>query len=195
MPKTKDSKHKLSAISASFLENSSFLKKFLTRFFSTQQDIEDVVQEVYLRAYVTEQKNVIDQPKAFLFRVAKNVAFTKLTNKSRQITDYLEDFALSEVLDREASSDDYIEAEEMLGIYCEAVASLSDKCREVFLLRKVHGLSHKEIAKRMSLSASSVDKYLRQGILTCKAFVREKETPATGQKTAAKLPLIEKTLK
>ncbi len=42
----------LSAVSVAFLENHAFLKRFLTRFFSDRQDIEDVAQEAYLRAYV-----------------------------------------------------------------------------------------------------------------------------------------------
>jgi len=78
----------LSAVSVAFIENNTFLKKFLMRFFSEQQDIEDVAQEAYLRAYVAEQHKNIEQPKAYLFRVAKNIALTKLTKKSRQITDY-----------------------------------------------------------------------------------------------------------
>lgn len=161
----------MSPLSAAFLENNSILKKFLTRYFCSQQDIEDVVQETYLRAYVAEQKKVIHHPKGFLFRVAKNVALSKLTKKSNQITDYIEDFGSSDVFGTEASIDQQIEAEELLGTYCEAVATLSDKCREVFLYRKVHGLAHNEIAERMSLSVSSVHKYLRQGMSVCDAFV------------------------
>jgi len=165
----------LSGISEAFVENDSFLKKFLARFLSSPQDIEDVVQEAYLRAYVAEQKKDIDQPKAFLFRVAKNVALTKLTKKSRQITDYLEESAASAVLDHESAADKEVEARQSFGLYCEAVASLSDKAREVFLLRKVHGFSHREIAERMTLSVSSVEKYLRHGILTCKDHVKRGE--------------------
>jgi len=171
----------LSAVSAAFVENNTSLKKFLTRFFSSRQDIEDTVQETYLRAYVAEQKKDIEQPKAFLFRIAKNVALTELTKKSRQITDYLEDSSSSVVLETVASVDREVEAREQLGIYCEAVAALPDKCREVFLLRKVHGLAHKEIATRMALSVSSVEKYLRQGILACHAFVAKSNEATVGK--------------
>ena len=79
------------------------------------------------------------------------------------------------VIECGAAADSEVEAEEALGLYCEAVAALPEKCRQVFLLRKVHGLAHKEIAKRMSLSVSSVEKYLLRGILECKAFVQEHE--------------------
>ena len=162
----------LSAVSTAFLDNNAFIKRFLARYFSDCQDIEDVAQEAYLRAYAAEQQKEIEQPKAYLFRIAKNLALTKLTKKSNKITDYLEESGASVVIECEAAADSVVEAQEALGIYCEAVAALPEKCRQVFLLRKVHGLAHQEIAKRMSLSVSSVEKYLIIGIMECKAFVQ-----------------------
>ena len=173
-PKTHD-RRPLSAVSAAFLENHAFLKQFLARFFSNRQDIEDVAQEAFLRAFVAEQQKEIEQPRAYLFRIAKNLALTKLTKKSNKITDYLEECGGSVVIECGAAADSEVEAQESLGLYCEAVAALPEKCRQAFLLRKVHGLAHKEIAERMSLSVSSVEKYLLRGILDCKAFVQERE--------------------
>lgn len=170
-PRHRNSPTGLTAVSAAFLEHSAFLRKYLARYFSDRQDIEDVAQEAYLRAYVAEQRKDIEQPKAFLFRIAKNVALTKLTKKSKQITDYIEETGTSLVIDSGYSAEQAAEAEESLGLYCEAVASLPDKCRQVYLLRKVHGLAHKEIAERMSLSVSSVEKYLLRGVLDCRAFI------------------------
>jgi RNA polymerase sigma factor (sigma-70 family) len=161
-----------SAVTAAFVESAGFLKKFLSRFLPVQQDIEDVAQEAYLRAYIAEQRESIEQPKAFLFRVAKNLALTRLTRKSRRITDYIEEAGDSVVMETAAASDEELEAQQCFGMYCEAVAALPEKCRQVFLLRKVHGLGHKEIAERMGLSVSSVEKYLREGILACQAHLR-----------------------
>ena len=165
------------AITSAFLLHRNFLYKFLTRFFHEEQDIEDVTQETFLRAYAAEQKKAtgIEHPKAYLFRIAKNIALTRLTRKSHQITSYIEDLGDSSVINSETNAADEAEAQETLGLYCEAVASLPEKCRQVFLLRKVHGLSHKEIAEHMSLSVSSVEKYLRTGILTCAEYLRERE--------------------
>ncbi len=165
----------VASVTAAFVENSLFLKKFLARYFVNSQDIEDVAQETYLRAFAAEQKKHIEQPKAFLFRIAKNVALNELKRKSHQITDFIEDVSASVVLDTAASAEEEVDAQEVLGLYCEAVASLPEKCRHIFLLRKVHGLAHKEIAARMSLSVSSVEKYLRQGVLTCRAFLDQRE--------------------
>ena len=172
------SERRVASVSATFVENNLFLKKFLSRYFTNAQDIEDVAQEAYLRAFAAEQKKHIEQPKAFLFRIARNVALNELTRKSRQITDFIEEVSASVVMYAEASAEDETDAEERIGLYCEAVAALPEKCRQVFLLRKVHGLAHKEIASRMSLSVSSSEKYLRQGVLTCRAFIDEKEKGA-----------------
>lgn len=182
----------LTGIAMAFVENTTFLKRFLTRYFSNRQDIEDVVQETYLRAHIEEKRKGIEHPKGFLFRVAKNVALKKLSKKSRQITDYIEDLTTPVVLETEASIDDHLEAEELLGLYCEAVTTLPPKCREVFLLRKVHGLAHKEIAARMGLSTSSIDKYLRRGILTCEAFIREQHGPCNNAPATAEAPVHDK---
>lgn len=133
------------------------------------------MQETYLRAFIEEQKKGIDHPKAFLFKVARNVALKNLSKKSRQITDYIEEINYSENVETEPSAAEHLEAEELLGLYCDAVATLPPKCRKVFLLRKVHGLSHKDITARMNLSSSSVDKYLRRGILVCEAYIRARQ--------------------
>jgi len=174
-----------SAVTAAFLECSTFLKRFLASFLKAPQDIEDVAQETYLRAYVAEQRETIEQPKAFLFHIAKNLALTKLTKKSRQITDYIEEAGAAVVLDTAAGSDEELEAQQCLDLYCEAVAMLPEKCRQVFLYRKVHGLSHSDISERMGLSVSSVEKYLRQGILTCQKHLQENETAPAIRKSNA----------
>jgi RNA polymerase sigma factor (sigma-70 family) len=165
----------ITAITFAFLECSTVLKKFLARFLRCRQDVEDVAQETYLRAYLAEQREPIEQPKAFLFHIAKNLALTRLTQKSRQITDYIEEAGATVVLETAAGTDEELEAQQCLDLYCAAVATLPEKCRQVYLYRKVHGLSHKDIGERMGLSISSVEKYLRQGILACEAHLRQHE--------------------
>jgi RNA polymerase sigma-70 factor (ECF subfamily) len=175
-----------SPVTTAFLECNSFLKKFLSRFLRVQQDVEDVAQEAYLRAYLCEQRESIEHPKSFLFRVAKNLALTRLTRKSRLISQYIEDAGASVTLETAAGTDEELEADQCLGRYCEAIASLPEKCRQVFLLRKVHGLTHKDIGERMHLSISSVEKYLQQGILACEEHLRVDEGSPTLRGTRAR---------
>ena len=177
-------------MTVSFLENFTFLQKYLARYFTERQDIEDVVQETYLRAYSAERHNVIEHPRAFLFRVARNLALTALKKKSRQITDYIEDFELPLATGLADTVESEVEARQNIGIYCEAVTALPEQCRRVFLLRKVHGLSHKEIAERMNLTNSSVEKHILNGALKCRAYIRERELGKTPEEASLAIQTV-----
>jgi len=167
----------LSKVTKAFLDNHAFIRKFLSRYLSNQQDIEDVAQEAYLHAFAAEQRkeNGIDKPRAFLFRVAKNLAISRLRRKSHQITEYIEELSLPADPGDATDPEREMAARQALGLYCEAVAALPEKCRQIFLLRKVHGLKHHEIAERLSISISSVEKYLRKGLIETRAYLRERE--------------------
>jgi len=170
-----------SSITEAFLKNNKFLKNFLSRYFNEQCDIEDIMQEAYLRAYGAEKIQEIKQPKPFLFQIAKNIAINELNKKSRQLNSYIDDFDLPLVLESETQVENEIEAKQQFGLYCEAVATLPVKCRRIFLLRKVHGLSHKEISQRVGLTVSSVEKYLLKATLTCRKYVQEHEKTHSAQ--------------
>ena len=71
--------------------------------------------------------------------------------------------------------EDDLQAQQHLGLYCEAIASLPEQCRRTCLLRKAHGLKHKEIAERMNLAVSTVEKHLHRGALACQAYILERE--------------------
>ncbi len=179
-------KRRLSGVSKAFFEHNVFLKRFLSRFLCRQQDIEDVVQEAYLKAYSAEQeRGNIEQPKAFLFSIAKNIALNELNRKSRQITDFLDD-CQKEFADTEQTTEleQEVSAEQSLGLYCEAVATLPEKTRQIYLLRKVHGLAHKEIAEQMNISLSSVEKHLRVGLLHCRSSMSEQTNTEQNNKVA-----------
>jgi RNA polymerase sigma factor (sigma-70 family) len=175
----------LSPVTVAFVECRNFLSKYLRGLLPAQQDIEDVTQEAYLRAWIAEQSETIEQPKAFLFRIAKNLALNKLSKKSRLITDYIGQAGAMFGIETGAAIDEELEAEQRLGLYCEAIAALPDKQRQVFLLRKLHGMAHKEIADRLDVSKSSVEKYLREGILACEQHIRYHEAPMAPIETVA----------
>ena len=65
-------------------------------------------------------------------------------------------------------------AREQLGLRCDAVAALSPQVRRAYLMRKVYGMSYKQIAERLNISNSTVEKHLAKGVLQCESFVRER---------------------
>jgi RNA polymerase sigma factor (sigma-70 family) len=140
------------------------LRSFIARYVISPQDIDDVSQETFLRAYTAEQKKEIEHPKAFLFRIAKNLMLSEFSRKKRKITDYIEDYDNSEELLNTDNLESNIMAQQKLGIYCEALASLPTKCRRVVIMKKVYGMQNKEIARRLELSVSTVEKHIVKGI-------------------------------
>jgi RNA polymerase sigma factor (sigma-70 family) len=169
-PMPRSGKH--TAVLNAFIVYQAPLRRFISRFLRCPYDVEDVAQEAFLRAYSTEKERKIEQPKSFLFRIAKHIALTQLTQKSRQITDYIEDFDNSDVLLGGDSTEDEVIARQTLGIHCEAIAELPPQCRRVYIMRKVYGMSHKEIAGRMGISVSTVEKHLIKGVKQCDHYVR-----------------------
>lgn len=165
---------KRTAVYSAFLRHEAPLKRFVARFLRNSQDIEDIVQETFLRAYRAEVAKEIEQPKSYLFRIAKHLALTQLSNKSRQITDYLEDCGESTVASQSDSVEDEVIASQTLGIHCEAVATLPPQCRRVYLMRKVYGMSHKEIADRLGIAVSTVEKHLIKGVAECDLFCSQR---------------------
>ena len=163
----------------------TFIKKFLRRFFTDVRDIEEVAQETFLRAYTAEKTKPIGNPKAFLFRIARNIALTELSKKSRQISEYIDEAHDQDIYRHAATVADELEARQTLETYCEAVMSLPEQVRRAFLLRKVYGMKHKQIATEMEVSLSSVEKYLRRAVLHCNAQLRNMETQEEARGDAA----------
>src|SRR6478752_7282578 len=72
----------LSGILEAYLENEVALKRYLRRFIRSRDAADDLAQEAFLRAFAAESKRAIDAPKAFLFKVAKNLALNELARQS-----------------------------------------------------------------------------------------------------------------
>jgi RNA polymerase sigma factor (sigma-70 family) len=145
---------------------------FIGRFLRRSRDIDDIAQEEFLRAYSVERTRASEQPESSPFRIAKQLAWSQLARKSRQITAYIEDSGESTVIQTEGSAADESSVRRALGLHCEAVAELAPQCRRVLLLRKVHGLSHKEIAGQLGIAVSTVEKHLTRAVEQCDRYVR-----------------------
>ena len=159
-----------------YLVCESSLKRFLYRFYSRTEDIDEMVQETFLRAFDTGLNREIKSPRSYLFRVARNLALRELSKKSRQLTDYLEESVDETILAREASIEEEIIAQQKLQQYCNAIAELPEQCRRVFLLRKVHALSHKEIAAQLGISVRTVEKHLAKGVDRFTDYMAKRES-------------------
>jgi DNA-directed RNA polymerase specialized sigma24 family protein len=76
----------MSTILEAYLENEKALKRFLRRFIRSREGADDLAQEAFLRAFAAETGRPIQAPKAFLFKVARNLALNELAKQSSAAT-------------------------------------------------------------------------------------------------------------
>lgn len=157
-----------------YLENETALKRFLRRFIKSREGADDLAQEAFLRAFAAESERLITSPKAFLFKVAKNLALNELARQSSVAIEPLGDSEGAEVLEdsSQAAVDDAVDGRERIRVLARAIAALPPQCAKVFILRKMQGLSQKEIAARLNISVRTVENHVALGLVRCKAYMR-----------------------
>jgi RNA polymerase sigma-70 factor (ECF subfamily) len=148
------------------------LQKYLRKFTAGAEDVEDLVQEAYVRVCALPPGQVVDSPRALLFRIAHNLAVDRVRQKVTRATDDVADFEPLNVFSEEAEPDEQVDLRRRFESFCAAVDSLPPLCRRVFVLRKVYQLSHAEIARVLGLSHSTIEKHVAKGLLRCRDRLR-----------------------
>src|SRR5688572_2875618 len=145
-------------------------------------EIEDIVQETYVRVSQFERVADIRHPRSFLYRTARNLALDHIkrheSRASESLPDEDEQQDETEVLQAGRDMYDELAAKQEFEIFCAAVQELPLQCRRVFVLRKVYGYSQKEIARALDIGESTVEKHIAYGIKRCSSFIAERTEPA-----------------
>ncbi len=149
------------------------LHRYLGKLTSGAEDIEDLVQETYVRMYALPDFHLVESPKALLFRIAHNLAVERARRHKAQATDTVGDLESLSVFSEEAPPEEQTDARRRFESFCVAVERLPPICRRVFVLRKVHKLSHAEISEVLGVSESTIEKHVAKGLVRCREYLRE----------------------
>ena len=140
------------------------------------KEVEDIVQETYVRVCQVENIDAIREPRSFLFRTAQNLALDHVKRAETQLTSGTDD--LDEIpAPGPAALDDAtfgkVASDEEFALFCEAVRHLPKQCRRAFVLKKVYGYSLKEIATIMGVGQPTVETHIVNGTKKCVQYLRE----------------------
>jgi RNA polymerase sigma factor (sigma-70 family) len=153
------------------------LRAYLHRFAPKPSDLEDLLQETYahLLGVPPENRGAIKNTQAFALAAARNIAIDLTRRRRIAPIDLVEDLDALPVSEDGTGLEEIVNAHQELACLAEAVAGLPDRCAEVFTLRKVYGMSQREIAKHFGISISTVEQHLVKAVRRCANYVAAKE--------------------
>ncbi|MEO6568304.1 MAG: sigma-70 family RNA polymerase sigma factor [Opitutaceae bacterium] len=161
------------------------LRAYLGRVFPSLLDIDDLVQEAYVRLIRAKSAGRISYAKAFLFTTARNAALDLFRRRKVVSIEAIGNVAELSVLENRPDAAEALNKQQELELLAEAVRTLPDRCRQVLTLRLLYGLSHKQIAAQLRLSEHTVKAQLAKGMRRCADYFQERgvstlRRPATG---------------
>ena len=127
-------------------------------------DIDDIVQETYAILAGLAAVDHIRNPRNYMFEVAKSVVRQGLRRSPVIAFEALAEADGPQAPSNEPSPETIAADRQELGRVAALIAALPPKCRQVFILRKLHGLSQKEIAGRLNLAESTVEKHVGKAL-------------------------------
>ncbi len=135
--------------------------RFARLYISSEADVEEVVQEVFIRLW--ERHSLLDEeqePNGFLFIMTRNIVFNRFRKSFNE--QYLMETISSawEVLDGTAGEE--VETEDLRQYVQGVVDMLPARQRQVYHLSRNEGMSYKEIAAKLEITPKTVERHINE---------------------------------
>ena len=135
------------------------LYAYLMRLLDSKEDAEEIVQESFIKIWEKREEFIEGYSfNAFLFTIAKNT-FLNFTREKVNRRVFEDHFQIINEMESD-KTDDYVIFKETREIIRLIIEGMPPRRREVFMMRKVEGLSRKEISEKLGISVITVDSQL-----------------------------------
>ncbi len=153
------------------------LRAWLRTRFPSLTDTDDLVQESYARLIRAREKGPVKNAKSYLFTTALNAALDLIRRRKVVSFEHVAENERSSVVENRPDASEAASRTEELEILREALHALPTRCRQVFTLRKLDGLTHREIAEQLGVSEKTVEEQINRAMRRCAAFLRSRGLP------------------
>jgi RNA polymerase sigma-70 factor (ECF subfamily) len=140
------------------------LRQKLRHICGAAHEVDDLVQEIYYRFLKMRSVDHIDDPRNYVFQMARNLVIDHLRRKRVVNIEAAQSLDELAVFDGAPSPERVAMARAELKWVLGVIAKLPERCREVFQMRKVYGLSQAETARQLGLSENVVEKETMRGM-------------------------------
>ncbi|WP_066771638.1 RNA polymerase sigma factor [Croceicoccus mobilis] len=151
-------------LARNILPHEASVRRWLERRVPPNLDVDDIIHEAYVVLGRLENVDEIRSARSYFYSVANSVMLQQLRRAKAVPIDHLTVIDELEIASTDPLPDKRVQDRQELDLVMDAIEQLSPKCREVFVLRKVHGFSQKEIAARLQIAESTVEKHVIKGI-------------------------------
>ena len=153
------------------------LTGYLARVWKNPSEVADLRHEVYIRVYESAARAIPHNPRSFLFAIAKNYLTDRRRRERIVSIDYTPDSDALNVLKDELTPERRLIARQELKQLSDAFDDLTDKCRAVLWLRRVEGLSQREVAERLGIPETAVESQVARGMRALQKRMAERLNP------------------
>jgi RNA polymerase sigma-70 factor (ECF subfamily) len=140
------------------------LIQYLSRGGRSRTDVEDLCQDLYERVVAAARNRIPSPTRPFVFTIARNLLIDRVRHEHVIPIDSVENLdALNQAID-EPAPDRVVIARQELRRLQAALEKLPERQRNAVVMRKIHGLSVREIAQRAGVAEKTVETHLTDGI-------------------------------
>lgn len=140
------------------LPHEAAVRAWLKRWTGRNQDIDDVIQEAYCRLAAMTDVTHVRNGRAYLFRTTRNIVLEQVRRSKVVPIDNVTDGGFLSLMDEAPTMDRVVSGARELQRVERLIERLPAKCRRVFVLRRIHGLSQREIARMLGVTQATVEK-------------------------------------
>lgn len=160
------------------LPHEEALLRYLARTWGKRDDIHDLRQEVYVRVYEAAAKARPLSPKSFMFTTARHLMADRIRRSRVVSIEATGDLEALNVLVDEISPEQRASARHEMSRLAEAFDRLPPQCRRVVWMRKVEGISQRQVAEQLGISEGAVEKQITKGVRLLASMLFGVEEPA-----------------
>lgn len=161
------------SILEAYVEHRDVLFSYFARKLLKPEDIEDLLHDTFVVAFKSESNKQIKSPKGYLFIVARNLLSKKFAKDSRMRTKSIDEADFNVIKANTVPADQNAHYKLEMEALIKCVELLPQQCRRVFIYKKFHGLSQKQIASKMQISTSTVERHITIALLKLRAQMSE----------------------
>jgi len=141
------------------------LRKLLLRRGRTREEAEDLIQDAFLKMQeYCERGGQVRQPEGFLVRTVLRLAANARRDAHRELYTDEQVENLTLIIDATPTPDEVLAADQCLERMRNALDAVSRRTRDIFFMQRLDGLSYAEIAQRLGVSVSAVEKHIASAL-------------------------------